>query len=64
MPTLLAGAKTSPDGHSRIINTASFAADGTSSIDFNTLRDSPARVRKGKSALYNQSKLVRRLPLS
>jgi retinol dehydrogenase-12 len=63
MPALLAGVKTSPDGHSRIITTASFAADG-GSIDFNALRDSPARVRKGTAALYLQSKLVRIFLLS
>jgi retinol dehydrogenase-12 len=54
---LIAGVKTSPDGHSRIITTASFAADG-GTIDFNALRDSPARKRKGTNGLYLQSKLV------
>lgn len=57
LPALLAGAKTSADGRSRIVNTSSlmhlFAG-----LDFNTLRDGPARKRAGIQTLYSQSKNV------
>jgi len=57
LPTLLAAAKTSPDGQARIVNISSSAHRFTSSIDFNTFKESPARTKKGSQGLYAQSKL-------
>ncbi|KAF9475748.1 NAD(P)-binding protein [Pholiota conissans] len=57
LPTLLAGAKSSPDGKARIVNTSSSASVFASKIDFNTLGDTAARKKKGQSMLYCQSKL-------
>ena len=59
LPTLLATAKTTPDGKARIVNTSSIAHVLCSGIDFNTFKEGPARVKKGTEALYCQSKLVR-----
>ena len=59
LPTLLATAKTSPDGKVRIVNTSSLGHEFSSGIDFNTLKEGPARKKKGTSLLYAQSKLVR-----
>ena len=58
LPTLLAAAKTSPDGKARIVNTSSSAHAFTGPIEFNTLKDGPARTKKGPQPLYSQSKLV------
>lgn len=58
LPTLLAGAKSSPDGKARVVNTSSAAAMFVGNVDFNTLKDGPARKKKGSSLLYSQSKLV------
>ena len=59
MPALIAGAKSSPDGKSRVVNTSSSASLGVTGIDFNTLKESPVRKDKGGQFLYGQSKLVR-----
>jgi retinol dehydrogenase-12 len=56
-PLLAAGAASSPDGKSRVINTASSASDAGTGVHFNTFRDGPARVKMGKYQLYCQSKL-------
>ena len=58
LPTLLAGAKTSPDGKARIVNTSSSAHVFIGPVDFNTLKEGPARMKKGNQTLYSQSKLV------
>jgi len=57
LPTLLAAAETSPDGKARIVNTSSSAHVFSSGIDFNTLKEGPARKKKGTQGLYCQSKL-------
>ena len=61
LPTLLATAKTSPDGKVRIVNTSSMGHIMCSGIDFNTLKEGPARKKTGTQSLYGQSKLVRLL---
>ena len=58
IPALLAGAKSSPDGKARVVNTSSFASLLTSGVNFNTLKDTPARKKLTPSSLYAQSKLV------
>ncbi|KAJ7819388.1 hypothetical protein B0H14DRAFT_1357179 [Mycena olivaceomarginata] len=55
LPTLLATA--TPENPARVINTSSLASLGVSTIDFNTVKDSPARKKFGTSNLYSQSKL-------
>jgi NAD(P)-dependent dehydrogenase (short-subunit alcohol dehydrogenase family) len=57
VPLLQEGAKTSPDGHARVINTSSSTAEA-GSIKFDTFRDSQARRKLGGVRLYMQSKLV------
>ncbi|KAG8955905.1 hypothetical protein FRC04_006352 [Tulasnella sp. 424] len=57
LPVLLNGAKSSPDGKARVINTASNAADMINKIDFDTVRDGPKRKKLGRIDLYSQSKL-------
>ncbi|KAF9046618.1 hypothetical protein BJ165DRAFT_1179935 [Panaeolus papilionaceus] len=57
LPALLRGAKSSPDGKARVVNTSSSTSLLVSSVDFNTLKDSPARFRKDTRTLYSQSKL-------
>ncbi|EDR03225.1 uncharacterized protein LACBIDRAFT_253463 [Laccaria bicolor S238N-H82] len=58
LPTLLASAKTSPDGKVRVINVSSAAHHWHhGSIDFNILKDCPARKKKSGLMLYGQSKL-------
>ncbi|KAJ6546641.1 hypothetical protein DFH09DRAFT_926935 [Mycena vulgaris] len=55
LPTLLATAATAKIA--RVINTASFASESAGGeINYNTLKDSPARKKAGTSALYSQSK--------
>ena len=58
LPVLEQAAKNSPDGHSRVINTSSSAHELVSTINFDTLKDSPARKKLGPWDLYSQSKLV------
>jgi retinol dehydrogenase-12 len=57
LPLLTEGAKTSPDGHVRIVHTASSTSEG-GSIKMDTFRDGPARKQLGGIRLYAQSKLV------
>ncbi|CAA7268672.1 unnamed protein product [Cyclocybe aegerita] len=57
LPALLAAAKTSPDGTARVVNTSAAAVYFTSKVDFNTLKDTRVRRKKGVSNLYAQSKL-------
>ncbi|KAF9485786.1 NAD(P)-binding protein [Pholiota conissans] len=57
LPTLLAGAKSSPDGKARIVNTSSAAAMFVGGMDFDTFHDGPTRKKKGSHLLYSQSKL-------
>ncbi|KAG8941226.1 hypothetical protein FRC04_004678 [Tulasnella sp. 424] len=58
LPALLEGAKSSPDGKARVINTSSFVVYRNTEplIKWDTLRDSPARKALGAGMLYNQSK--------
>lgn len=46
------------DGKARIVTTSSSRAYVAGKIDFETVKDGPARVEKGTKALYDQSKLV------
>ncbi|KAJ6585086.1 NAD-P-binding protein [Mycena capillaripes] len=55
LPTLLATATTAKVA--RVINTSSLASYGVSGINYNTLKDSPARKKLGTNNLYGQSKL-------
>ncbi|KAF8815943.1 NAD(P)-binding protein [Phlegmacium glaucopus] len=57
LPTLLAAAKTSPDGKARIVNTSSITHFLASGLDFNTFKEGTARKKKGTKMLYSQSKL-------
>jgi len=57
LPALLAGAQSSPDKKARVVNTSSLTSTTVNGIDFNTLKDSPARKKLGLDALYSQSKL-------
>jgi retinol dehydrogenase-12 len=58
LPTLIATAKTSPEGKARIVNTSSMGHLFATNIDFNTLKDGPARRKTPSANLYNQSKFV------
>ncbi|TFK32879.1 hypothetical protein BDQ12DRAFT_739138 [Crucibulum laeve] len=58
LPALLSGAKTSSDGTARVVNTASAAQEFINHIDFNTLKDGPARRKKLTHTLYAESKLA------
>jgi NAD(P)-dependent dehydrogenase (short-subunit alcohol dehydrogenase family) len=55
LPTLIATAKTSPDGKTRIVNTAS-SAHLFIKLDFDAFRDGPARRKLSPNALYANSK--------
>ncbi|TFK83924.1 NAD(P)-binding protein [Polyporus arcularius HHB13444] len=55
MPALLAGVETSPDHHARVITTSSSGAYSRT-IDWDTLKDSPARRKQSTENLYYQSK--------
>lgn len=57
LPALLAGAKTSRDGHARVVNTSS-SMHLAAGLDFNTFKDGPARKAAGTQKLYSQSKNV------
>ena len=61
MPALIAGVKSSPDRHTRVITTSSSGAY-FGSLQFETFKDGPARQRLLPDTLYYQSKLVRRVP--
>ena len=58
LPTLLSTARLSPEGAVRVINTASSGHTIVDKIDFNTLKDGPARRKMTPTNLYGQSKLV------
>ncbi|KAJ2925917.1 hypothetical protein H1R20_g11178, partial [Candolleomyces eurysporus] len=58
IPTLLDTAKSTPDWKPRIIHTSSVVSSLASPLDFNTLKDGPARRSKGPRWLYKQSKLA------
>jgi NAD(P)-dependent dehydrogenase (short-subunit alcohol dehydrogenase family) len=58
LPALIKGARSSPDGKARVVNVSSLAL-WLSTLDFNTFRDGPARIKKGTHRLYAQSKFVR-----
>ena len=59
IPALIAGKETSPDHHTRIVNTSSSGAYLTT-IHWNTLTDTPARKKADTGmVLYPQSKFVR-----
>ncbi|KAH9945575.1 NAD-P-binding protein [Amylocystis lapponica] len=55
MPALVAGTETSPDHHTRVITTASSTAYFYT-INWDALRDSPARRKLRTDQLYSQSK--------
>ncbi|KAL1750858.1 hypothetical protein FB107DRAFT_279223 [Schizophyllum commune] len=57
LPTLLLTARLSPDGTVRVINTSSSGHTIVENIDFNTLKDGPARRKTTSTNLYGQSKL-------
>lgn len=57
LPALLEGAKTSGDGHARVVNTSS-SRHLMGQLDFNTFKDGPARRKAGSAKLYSQSKYV------
>lgn len=57
MPALLAGVASSPDHHTRVIYTSSSAAY-IGKLRYDTFKDSPARRKLARDALYSQSKLV------
>jgi len=58
MPELIAGAKSSPDGKSRVVNVSSIATYRNTPplIKWETLREHPSRRAEGTRALYAQSK--------
>ncbi|KAF8347216.1 NAD-binding protein [Amanita rubescens] len=58
LPVLEQAAKNSSDGYSRVVNTASAAHELASTINFDTLKDSPARQGSGSWNLYFQSKMA------
>ncbi|KAF8883526.1 NAD-P-binding protein [Infundibulicybe gibba] len=55
IPTLINTAKNSPDHHARVI-TISSGAHHLHGLDFNTLKDGPARRKMSPDSLYAQSK--------
>ena len=57
MPALLAGVKTSPDKHARVITTSSSGAY-LDIIHFDTFKDGPERKKMSTEALYYQTKHV------
>ena len=61
IPALVAGAKTSPDRHSRVISTSSCMAY-LETLDWDTFKDTPARQKMSIMPLYSQSKFVGGLP--
>ena len=58
LPALEAGAKSSPDQHSRVVTTSSGGAY-LGDLKYDTFKDSRARRKAGNHFLYYQSKLVR-----
>jgi retinol dehydrogenase-12 len=58
LPTLIATAKGSPDGHARVINTSTVGHFFAGGIDWKSLKAGPERDKLTTEALYYQSKLV------
>jgi retinol dehydrogenase-12 len=58
MPQLIAGAARSPEQSSRVVTLTSAGHVLFPRIEFDTLRDGPARDTLSKFDLYNQSKFV------
>ncbi|KAH9932805.1 NAD(P)-binding protein [Epithele typhae] len=58
MPVLLAGARASPDGHTRVVTVSSLAAYNTGEVWYDALRDGPTRRKLGTEKLYDQSKFA------
>lgn len=57
LPELLAGARESPDGKARVINTSSMGHQlFFPQLDFDTFKDGPARKKLDEKKLYGQSK--------
>ncbi|TFK54331.1 NAD(P)-binding protein [Heliocybe sulcata] len=57
MPALLAGATSSSDKKARVVTTSSFGNYLAKGINWDSLKDGPARRKVDTQALYNQSKL-------
>ncbi|TCD68603.1 hypothetical protein EIP91_010394 [Steccherinum ochraceum] len=57
LPALAAGAQSSPDHHSRIVATSSAGAH-MATVDFDSLKDGPARRKLSPELLYWQSKFL------
>ncbi|KAG6849931.1 hypothetical protein H0H93_003460 [Arthromyces matolae] len=55
LPALISGAKSSPDGKARVVNTSS-SGHMSGFLDFNTFKDSPKRRKYLSFSLYAQSK--------
>ena len=58
MPAMIAGAKSAPDHHARVIITSSSGAYAMSGIRWDVLKDGPERHKWDTVSLYYQSKLV------
>lgn len=58
LPTLLSTAKSSPDGIARVVNTSS-NGHWFSGLNYDTMKDGPARRKQTIWPLYGQSKTVR-----
>jgi NAD(P)-dependent dehydrogenase (short-subunit alcohol dehydrogenase family) len=58
LPTLIATAKSAPDGKARVITTSS-SAHTLSGLNFDMFKDSPARKKLSDFQLYGQSKNAR-----
>jgi len=56
LPTLVSTAKTSADGHVRVLTVAS-SGHMFGKLNFNTFKDGPARKALGSNLLYTQSKV-------
>lgn len=65
LPTLIASAKSSSDGHARVVNVASTGhlyapvVKKGGPIAYQNVVDSPTRAKAGKVELYGMSKAVR-----
>lgn len=60
LPTLIATAKSAPDGKARVITTSS-SAHILKGLTFSAFEDSPARGKMSTTDLYGQSKTASRL---
>ena len=57
LPILSSTAKTSPDGHARVLAVSS-SSHMFAKLNFNTFKDGPARKAASPETLYAQSKIV------